>query len=324
MAGATSEMTPPRGGAGMIPIALDMVRKAGGDCDFYVQRPSDATPILYCRRGQPIVAEHLEQLSRRGISTLYITRGDEADYRRSVNDLVCRGGGLPPTERYHLLREVNKAVFDAAIRSPKPDRVVEFASEFGAMLAGIVCDPDLLASDLFSLMQHDDGTYSHCVNVCTYCVLLAEKLGICESTQLGNIAVGGLLHDIGKRKIDLTVLNKRGRLDDNERRQIREHPTIGFKELVLRSDLSWGELMMVYQHHERIDGQGYPVGIEGRGIHENAKLCAVADVFHALTSMRPYRDPLPLDEALSYLKQQAGTSVDKEMVICWISTMATS
>lgn len=308
----------------MVPVSLDMARRAGCDCDFYIQRVSDATPVLYCRRGQRIAASDLEQLAGRGISTLYISGCDAAEYRHAVNERVRQDGGLPPQERYRLLREVNEAAFDAAFRSAEPDRAIDFANDFGDMLTGIACDPDLLASDLFALMQHDDGTYSHCVNVCTYCVLLAEKLGIRDSRKLGDIAVGGLLHDIGKRKIAASVLNKRGQLDDDERRKIREHPVIGFKELFLRPDLSWGQLMMIYQHHERLDGQGYPVGIEGREIHGSARICAVADVFHALTSMRPYRKPLPLDEALQYLQHQAGTAVDKEMTRCWIATMTTS
>ena len=104
------------------------------------------------------------------------------------------------------------------------------------------------------LMKHDNGTYTHSVNVCTYAMLLAERLGFTKAEDLAAIAVGGLLHDIGKRRIQLRILNKPGAFTDQERRHIQQHPHIGFTELFLRKDIHWGALMMVYQHHEQING----------------------------------------------------------------------
>ena len=85
--------------------------------------------------------------------------------------------------------------------------------------------------------------------------------------------------------------------------------------------MGWGQLMMVYQHHERPDGQGYPVGIEQDEIHPWAEICSVVDVFDALTSERPYRRPMPAPRALEYLQSKAGTQFNAEIVQCWIRVM---
>ena len=77
--------------------------------------------------------------------------------------------------------------------------------------------------------------------------------------------------------------------------------------------------MMVYQHHERNDGTGYPVGLRGDDMHPWAKLCAIVDVFEALTSQRPYRTPMTHQKALDVLKRESGSALDPEMLQCWIS-----
>ena len=95
------------------------------------------------------------------------------------------------------------------------------------------------------------------------------------------------------------------------------YPTTGFAKLCSREDLSYAQLMMVYQHHERLDGTGYPVGVTGEEIHDWARLCSVADVFEALTSNRPYRAGMSISKAFSIMDPGADTTFDKEMLECW-------
>jgi len=140
-------------------------------------------------------------------------------------------------------------------------------------------------------------------------------------TELRAVATGAILHDIGKRRVQLSTINKPGQLSPEQRAEIELHPLIGFRELVLQEEASWAPLMMVYQHHERIDGKGYPVGVPGREIHDWAKICSVADVFHALTSHRPYRTPMSTGEAMDFLEEKAGEMFDPETVECWTTIM---
>ena len=84
----------------------------------------------------------------------------------------------------------------------------------------------------------------------------------------------------------------------------------------MRKDFNWAQLMMVYQHHERVGGRGYPVGLGGDEIHQWAKMCMIADVFDALSSDRPYRKADPIGKVIHFLEHRTGTDFDKEMVLC--------
>ena len=118
--------------------------------------------------------------------------------------------------------------------------------------------------------------------------------------------------------IDQRVLAKRGRLSIEEYREVQRHPVVGLVQLAACSDLTQGQLLMVYQHHERLDGSGYPVGVVDDEIHCWAKLCAVVDVFAALTSDRAHRSAMPTLQALECLQRDLGNSFDPEILACWV------
>lgn len=206
-------------------------------------------------------------------------------------------------------------------RSGLAERMVQFADEFGRQVLDVVCRRETVLYHLFSVMDHDYLTYTHLTNVCTYSVALADRLGVRRAGEVASIAAGAMLHDYGKRHVPPAILNKPDRLTPNERDVVREHVAAGFDSLCRRADVDWGQLMMVYQHHERINGRGYPVGAVGGEIHPWAKICAIADVFDALTSSRPYRPPDPVEDVLEYLQDRAGSDFDREMVRCWVTRL---
>ncbi len=98
-------------------------------------------------------------------------------------------------------------------------------------------------------MSHDAGTYTHVMNVSTYCLALAEQLGIHDQQELEQIAIGALLHDIGKLYVPVEIINKNGPLSQQDWVLMRLHPQMGYRELCFRGDLDEGQLMMVYGHH---------------------------------------------------------------------------
>ena len=177
---------------------------------------------------------------------------------------------------------------------------------------------------LFSLMVHDYCTYTHANNVSSYCVLIAWELGIRSQNELWAIASGGLLHDIGKRHLSVPLLNKVRRLTQKETADIRRHPQLGFQDLCRSKDVSFRQFMMVYQHHERLNGSGYPVQLGGHEIDPWAKICAVADVFDAMTATRSYQRGKSEEETLEYLEKNAGSNFDGDAVRCLTSLMSKS
>ena len=160
-------------------------------------------------------------------------------------------------------------------------------------------------------------TFTHSANVSYYCVFLAKHLGISEREDLDAIASGALVHDLGKLDVPDAILTKPARLSDSEFEIIKRHPLDGFLQLKDRQDVNFGQLMMVYQHHEWMNGKGYPVGVTGKEIHPWGRLCAVVDVFEALTSSRPYRGPMATSRALQIMERESGDHFDEEMFQCW-------
>jgi HD-GYP domain-containing protein (c-di-GMP phosphodiesterase class II) len=145
---------------------------------------------------------------------------------------------------------------------------------------------------------------------------MGEALGLYES-EIQELKTVGLLHDIGKIAVDENILNKPGKLTEDEREEINKHPEIGYRILSSVNDMS--EMAeYVLAHHERWDGGGYPKGLKGEEIPLQARIMAVADTFDAMTSERAYRGALPAEVALDELRRNAGTQFDPELVNLFI------
>lgn len=142
---------------------------------------------------------------------------------------------------------------------------------------------------LARLKTKDDYTYMHSVAVCALMVALARQLGLDEA-QTRRAGLAGLLHDIGKMAIPLEILNKPGKLTDEEFVIVRNHPVEGYQMLLEGQGLDEVVLDVCRHHHEKIDGSGYPDGLAGDQISLYAKMGAVCDVYDAITSNRPYKE----------------------------------
>ena len=158
----------------------------------------------------------------------------------------------------------------------------------------------------------DSYTYGHSRKVSEYAVAAAEKLNL-PHDQIANIRAASLLHDIGKVGVPDSILNKKEPLTDEEWKPIRGHPKLGVEILRHVIDLA-NCLPAILHHHERYDGSGYPSGLKGDQIPLEARILSVADAYDAMTSPRPYRDNLPMEEAIEELKRCAGTQFDPEIV----------
>jgi HD-GYP domain-containing protein (c-di-GMP phosphodiesterase class II) len=276
---------------------------------------------LYRAQGIALGLDEIDRLIASGVKALYISTVDQEAYSAHLQRQILSGDELPVADRYQLLQATTRCVLENAFSDADVGRLVEVTTKFGQHLTDTLCDQTFLMGDLFTLMVHDYFTFHHAMNVSTYCVALALEMGISSKEDLVAIASGGLLHDIGKRGISPAVLGKAGHLDEEERELMRRHAQWGFEALSPHASVNWGQLMMVYQHHERTDGSGYPVGVLEGDIHPWAKICAVADVFDALTCDRPYRKAMNVAAGLSFLQRHAGVSFDKEIVECLTKTM---
>jgi len=163
-----------------------------------------------------------------------------------------------------------------------------------------------------ALDARDRETEGHSMRVSQLACLLGEKIGL-NGDQLKALERGALLHDIGKIGISDTILHKPGKLTEDEWKIMRMHPEIGAR-IVERIPFLQESMSVVRYHHERWDGSGYPLGIKGTEIPVQARIFAVVDVFDALTSKRSYRKKSIPDEAIQYLKDEAGVLFDADIV----------
>jgi HD-GYP domain-containing protein (c-di-GMP phosphodiesterase class II) len=134
-----------------------------------------------------------------------------------------------------------------------------------------------------------------------------------KDDALMDIRVGSLLHDIGKIGVPDHILTKPGTLSDNEYEQIKKHPGIGYK-IIEQVHLLHNILPAIVEHHERLDGSGYPFGLHGDQMSRMGRIVAVADVYDALTTDRPYRKAMGLNAVIEFMKQNSGDRFDPECV----------
>ncbi|MEI6415266.1 MAG: HD-GYP domain-containing protein [Pseudomonadota bacterium] len=154
----------------------------------------------------------------------------------------------------------------------------------------------------------DSDTDSHNYRVTIYALRLAEKLGI-SVNQIRILIVGAFVHDVGKIGITDSILLKPGKLTAEEFAIMKTHVSIG-ADIVRRSPWLSEAVSVVEFHHEKYDGSGYPTGLVGENIPLEARIFAVADVFDALTTRRPYKEPFSLEQALDIMRQSSGTHFD--------------
>ena len=175
-------------------------------------------------------------------------------------------------------------------------------------------------SILSGIYNHDNYTYVHSLWVATFLSLFGNIMGI-QGDDLKTLATGGLLHDVGKMFIPHELLNKPGKLDDEEFATMKTHVCCTVDFLDKTPDLPKAVLVIAGQHHEKLDGSGYPHGIKGLKLNRLARMASIVDVFGAITDRRVYKDPVEPEQAMKIMTNmgdminQGLLSVFKEMLL---------
>ena len=158
--------------------------------------------------------------------------------------------------------------------------------------------------------SRDPYTAGHQRRVTELACAIAEEIG-CSEDQSKGIRMAGMVHDLGKISVPAEILSKPSRLTDMEFSLIKTHPKVGY-DILKGIDFPWPVAQIVYQHHERMDGSGYPIGLKGGEILLEARIIAVADVVEAMASHRPYRPALGIDVALEEIVENKGKLYDSD------------
>ncbi len=188
------------------------------------------------------------------------------------------------------------------------------------IIEDLLYSSDIL-SNLTDIMGYDEYTYHHSVNTTVLALVLGMGKGYNHSRLL-ELGMGVLMHDVGKTKVSKEILNMKGSLTKEEFEEIKKHSSYGYEFIKNNQDFSLHSAHVALQHHENWTGGGYPRGLKGNDIHEFGRIAAVADVYEALTSKRPYRDALEPYQAYEYVVAQSGFQFDPEIVEIFTKNVA--
>jgi putative nucleotidyltransferase with HDIG domain len=263
--------------------------------------------------------EQIEVLKRRGVSAVYINIRDGIDVpieKLQKQELLKR-----EEEYYQELsraKEVHQSTLEAAKNTLHAVRMgrqfvaseIELVSE--KIVSSILRNPDALLS-LAQIKGYDEYTYVHSVNVGILLTSVANAMQYNRNNLL-EVSIGGLLHDIGKMRVPEHILNKAGKYTEDEFNVMKRHPQLGIDILRSSRTISDVSRLIVYEHHERFNGKGYPRGITGGQISEVGVMAAVADVYDAMTTDRVYRPAWTPQRALATIFQGCDVEFPRRIV----------
>lgn len=178
--------------------------------------------------------------------------------------------------------------------------------------------------DLQRVLRHDSNFTTHAVNTAFYAYLIAEKSGY-AGEMITEVCVGAMMHDVGKIEpglLDSTSLVESTSSSDWMQRVAKSHPIEGFRRLCHEPGITEPQLLMAYQHHEKPDGKGFPVGLIGNEIHEASRICAVANRYDGLTSDRSDRRAMTRMAAFRVMDSEKNTALDSEVIKCLEAAMS--
>ncbi len=221
-----------------------------------------------------------------------------AQERTGFNDEVKRAAKICAKGKEAVVSMFQEARMGKAIEADAAAPLVEEISN------SVMRNPGALIS-LARLKIADDYTYMHSVAVCALMIALSRQLGLDEQ-QTRDAGMAGLLHDLGKAMIPMEILNKPGKLTDEEFALVKTHPEEGYKLLLEGKGISEIAKDVCLHHHEKIDGSGYPKGLNGESMSLYAKMGAVCDVYDAVTSNRPYKAGWDPAESIKRMAEWKG------------------
>jgi putative nucleotidyltransferase with HDIG domain len=233
-----------------------------------------------------------------------------------IQDLCCVNG-IYVYDEYDLIdKQEFKDVTEEKARKEyvKSGKLfhLDAISYFSTSIVNKVRNSSKVSYLLLDLFNHSKKVFEHSIRVANVAVAIGVGLGF-SNEELSNLAMAALLHDIGKIKVDKSIINKKGPLTPEEKNIKRNHPILGYEVVKSNPKIDSTVKCGILMHHENIDGSGYPKGIQGDEIYKFAKIIRIADVYDAIINEDTLKKPYAVNEALEYMMSKVGVLFDEEI-----------
>ncbi len=281
------------------------------DVKIYYHEPNNVDLL---KEGYKLTHYNIERLKKLGSVGLYVYDEGEA-YRRPVRI-------LDDAIKVEAISELEK-LFSSLDRNPRilEDSALYGINEVSNKIVDSILSNKKYMVNILDLKMYDDYTYHHSLSVSVLSAAIGLSLEL-DDKALFDLSLCALLHDIGKTKLARSLINKPTKLTDEEFEIIKSHPLRGGKCIVKNELINERIYNGIISHHEKYDGTGYPFMVKGKEIPLFGRIIAVADVYDALTSSRPYRKPASPSEAIEYIMGANGIMFDPDIVSAFLRKIA--
>ena len=316
---------PTRNEAGFVPVCFPrMPDEVLSGVPLYLRSVNAAGAEsfrLYASAGVKFTAEHRWRLQGLGISFVYILAEHQPKLRRELEqkiEMIADDSGLELAVRCEIIYEASLELIDETLTSKNiPEAVPRLRSVARSIVSLYQKDAHAFVH-FFGAARHDAYPAPHLANVAVWLPALAMSLGNTDRTTLTALCLGALLYDVGMAFVPPAIVNSPAKWTARERRHMQQHAEMGAQLLRQCPELDALAATMALQHHERLDGSGYPRGLTFDHIHEAARMLAVVDTYDALTSFRPHRQTAQAPStALALLQRDTPHKFDPRIVDAW-------
>lgn len=300
-----------------IPISLDTIRIGTTvGCDLYIQNHIDGEikHILYCNGTNAIKSDKIEDLLKSKTNRLFIRKEGQKKYLKYVESHlknIINDNKTDIKGKVQVIYGVAKNIMLDVFDDPRSGEQVERSKSWVSNVAEFILMNKFALPNMMSIISFDYYTYTHSVNVAVLGLLFSKYLGF-KYDEMNSLGTGLLLHDIGKTQIESAIINKNGKLSEEEFAMIKMHVEFGANVLMQTNGIDGTSFIPIMQHHEKCDGKGYPKGLKGAEIHKYGKIASIIDVYDALTTKRSYADARKPFSALQIMRDEMKGSFDEK------------
>lgn len=272
-----------------------------------------------------IFPKHLASLLK-GSDSIYILVKEELTYYHYLEKVlvdITSDAGISLPDKSKLIYDSSARIINDLFEKPESKEAIERSKSLVSSTINLILSDPASIKSMMEIGSHDYYTYTHSVDVSVFSIGFANYLKFSHN-DISNIGNAAMMHDIGKSKIPSDIINKKGKLNEEEFAIMKQHPVFSYEILQFHGETNEDILRPARNHHEKARGNGYPDNLMSHQTHHFAKIVAIADIFSALTTERSYKEAYSSFEALQLMKTYMIEDVDKNLFMEFVKFMSKS